>query len=388
MLLSLIKMSCFSIMYKKGRSILTMLGIIVGVVAITVCLSLTEGISNGVVREVGEMSDTYFDTYLYTKYPALSMEKVEEIRDSCQNISALSINEGGITDVEFGTKKEQLKVYGISSDYQKVNSIRMEYGRLLKEEDVSNESFVAVLSYSAAVGLNEDVSNLCGKTIYIMGIAFKIVGVSEKNMGLVSFGDILIPYTVYVNLTGIKEITGLQGTTYSADDFNAGIQQLNEKLLEIYGSQEMFSINPITSIADATDNILLILNFLMFGVASISLVVGGIGIMNIMMVSVSERTREIGIRKAIGAENREIMLMFLFEAILICFIGNILGIVLSGAIIQVLCLIGGAFELTFRLSLSTVLYSIGFTSIIGVVFGITPAYRAARLIPVIALKVE
>ena len=396
-------MAWASLIANKMRSILTMLGIIIGVAAVIALVS----IGNGVKQQVSDSISSLGSNLLMVMPGA---PRTPGVRPTAS--SQRSLKEGdykaiakldGVAAASPFTSNSYVAIYqsnnwtttvsGVSPSLQTINNLTMKDGRFITEKNVQNRERVAVVGSTIVKNLfgNEDP---VGKDIRVKNIPFKIIGVLESK-GYSSMGEdqddvVYIPYT-----TAMERVQGvdyLRMVYVSANDDN-GINRLQadiENLLRVRhnikdSNLDDFNIRNMQSIMETMQQTTSTLTLFLGAVAAISLVVGGIGIMNIMLVSVTERTREIGIRKALGATYNVIVTQFLIEAVVISLMGGIIGIIFGIGASQLISKFSG---MSTVLSIPTIFLSFGFSIAIGLVFGVYAARKAARLNPIDALHYE
>lgn len=385
-----VKMAWKAITSNKMRAFLTMLGIIIGVYALVVLVSLVNGATTSVTDSISSLgtnllsvtvSDDKGNPYKLKDMEQLANEsEFDEVAPVAQTTATLT----GSSEEESGT------VYGTTGAYFRIQGKDVQLGRILKSVDVDNHTNVAVVTDETATDLFGS-TNIVGQSIKINGMAYEIIGVLEEDesaMASLLSGN----YSVYVPFTSIirladglsSDVSSFYVSATDEENMDAAEDRLEQILLERFNQDEdAFSIFNQSSIADVMSSVTGTLTLLLGGIAAISLLVGGIGIMNIMLVSVTERTREIGIRKAIGAGRGVIMLQFLIEAFIVSVMGCIIGIILSWVTLQIINKIGGV---SYGLSLPVVGISILFSLLVGLIFGLYPANKAAKMKPIDALR--
>jgi len=395
-----------SLLANKLRAALTMLGIIIGVAAVIILLALGNGVSDsiqGQIQGIGSNLITIMTNYDNSGgYPSLSMKDVETIQDALYvpDVKQATAEVRSTQEVLNGRHNKRVTVSGVTASYFGIRNLTVESGQLLGEGDVSAETRVAVLGATVAADLFPNGEFPVGRSVKIRGVQYKVVGVLEAKGGM-GFGgsdeQVFIPLTTAQSRlsslrtrTGERAVTVVYAEALDRSRMQSAPDQIKEALRELHGiayqQEDDFTILSQTDILSAFGTIMTTLNLFLGAIAGISLLVGGIGIMNIMLVSVTERTREIGIRKAVGALKRDILVQFLVESTLLSVTGGLVGIgigfVVSYAVGRLVP------SLTPAVQLSNVLMSSGFAAAVGLVFGIYPAWRAANLRPIEALRYE
>ena len=386
-----LKMALRSIGASKMRSILTMLGIIIGVMALVVLVSLVSGATDSVTSTISSLGSSQLTVTL--EDDTIDLDTLEQWESS---ESALGQIAPYATDSAEGSGSEgsgSVTVYGTTESYYDIQNLQLSMGRWLKQSDLDNHTYVCVLNQTAAEEL-VGYTDCVGQAVTLNQTKYTIVGVladDENSLtSLLTSGTMIayLPYTSLVRLSGTVSpevstfyVSAPQGGTL--DQAETAVTNLLMEYCE--EDEDAFEVSSQDSLESALSSVTSMMTVILGGIAGISLVVGGIGIMNIMLVTVTERTREIGIRKAIGASRGTILTQFLMEAVVLCMMGCCLGIFLSWAILQIVNTVVASLDMAFHLNLGVVLISVGFCFVIGLVFGLYPANKAAKMKPIDAL---
>lgn len=395
MLFQSFKMAIKAIAGNKMRSFLTILGVIIGVVAIVVLVSIGQGANSSVASSIEGMGTNLINASIrarrtnpVTMEGLIELSKKESIAHVAPitNVSSATVK-AGVTTYEDGS------IQGTTSDLLEIRNWTVQEGRFLKQPDLDNRSLVAVLGSEAATEMFGS-THVTGETFSINGYTMTVVGVmaeNESSAGGTANNQILIPFTLAERIFSQRGISTFYVSAASSSvvaEAKADVESYLEETFknyntDTYGTQySVYSQSEMLStLSETTSTLTLMLG----GIAGISLLVGGIGIMNIMLVSVSERTREIGIRKAIGAARGNILLQFLIEALVVSLMGGVLGLLISIGAVK---LLAPVLEMTLTIPDSVAWMAIGFSVLIGVVFGMYPANKASKLHPIEALRYE
>ena len=392
MILSL-KMALRSISSNKMRAMLTMLGIIIGVMALVVLVSLVNGATSSVTDAVNSLGSSMLTVSIEDDkgYP-VTLETLNEWME--EDALGLLAPENSDSLTVSGTEgSTSVTIYSTTPAYYEIQGLQLSMGRWLKTTDVENSSYVCVLNETAAEELMGYV-DCVGEAVSINSVKYTIAGVlsddEDSLTAAFSSGSMVayVPYTSLVKLstTALPQVTSFCISAAEGSTVEMAETAITQILMDRFDQDEdAFEISSQDILEDTMSSITSILTILLGGIAAISLVVGGIGIMNIMLVTVTERTREIGIRKAIGASRGTILMQFLMEAVVLCMLGCGMGIFLSCSILQVVNSVVASLEMTFLLDAGVVMIAVGFCFVIGVVFGLYPANKAAKMKPIDAL---
>ena len=386
-------MALRSIGANKMRAVLTMLGIIIGVMALVVLVSLVSGATDSVTGAVSDLGTSLVTvTVSDDKGKPIRLDDLDEWTKE-PDIGLISARTSSTVVGKHGADYDSVTVYGTTPSYYQIQGLQLSLGRWLKASDQKNAAYVCVLNEAAAdelIGYTDCV----GEKITLNGVRFTVVGVLEENedslTSVLTSGMLMayIPYSSLIRLTDSvsNDVTTFYLSAAEGSTVDAAADAMENILMERFDEDEdAFDVDASNMLEEAMNKVTSTLSLLLGGIAGISLVVGGIGIMNIMMVTVTERTREIGIRKAIGASRGNILTQFLMEAVVLCMIGCGLGIFLSWAILQVVSTVTVSAGITFSLNMGVVGLAVAFCFLIGVVFGLYPANKAAKMKPIDAL---
>ena len=388
-----LKMALRSISSNKLRAVLTMLGIIIGVMALVVLVSLVSGATTSVTDAVSSLASDLMTVTISDDYGnPVHLEDLDTWTREEPTVGSMAPTASASVTGKYGADSGSFTVYGTTASYDTIEGLQLVMGRFLNRADVENNTRVCILNYTAASDLIGYVDCL-GEELSFNGMKYTVVGVLSENGNLMTSMNknsyvAYIPYTSLMRLsTTVTE--AVTGFVVSAGE-NVTVDRTEERLNELFyerfqKDEDAFSVSSMNVMEDAMSSITSILSVLLGGIAGISLVVGGIGIMNIMLVTVTERTREIGIRKAIGASRGTILRQFLLEAVVLCMLGCAIGIFLSWTILRIAAVVVSSLSMRFRLNGTVVLISVLFCFLIGVVFGLYPANKAAKMKPIDAL---
>ena len=388
------KMAVKAIAGNKMRSFLTILGVVIGVVAIVVLVSIGQGANSSVVESIEGMGTNLITANINARrMNPIDLDSLNELalNEAISYVAPISSVSGtvkaGATTYDDGV------VQGTTPGYESIRNWTVAEGRFLQQPDIDNRSFVAVIGSEAATEMY-GTTHAVGETFSLNGYTLTVVGVLAQ-VGSSASGSndnqILIPFTLAQRLSNQTSISSFYVSAASSsqvEQAQAAVESYLEKAFTNYNTNSfgtqysVFNQSEMLSTLSETTNTL---TLMLGGIAAISLLVGGIGIMNIMLVSVSERTREIGIRKAIGAARGNILTQFLIESLVVSLMGGLLGLAISVAAVKALAPV---LQMTLTIPVNVAWMAIAFSVFIGVVFGMYPANKASKLRPIEALHYE
>lgn len=402
---NLIKIAVRALANNKLRGFLTMLGIIIGVASVITMLAIGQGSKRSIQAQISEMGSNMImihpgaDVRGGVRQDASAMETLklqdyEDIVDETRFVSAVSPSVNSSGQAIYGANNAPTTVYGISPDYLEIRRYKVEDGDMFTEQDIQTAAKVCVVGKTVVDNLFPDGSNPVGKVIRFQKLPFRIVGVLESkgynSMGMDQDDLILAPYTTIQKK--VLAITHLQGITCSAlkeEYTDQAINEISEILRRNHKLKESddddFTIRSQQELSTMLTSTTDMMTVLLAAVAGISLLVGGIGIMNIMYVSVTERTREIGLRMSIGAKGIDILAQFLIESILISVTGGLIGVVFG---VGAALVVNGVAHFPIYIQPWSVILSFAVCTVTGVFFGWYPAKKAAQLDPIEAIRYE
>jgi len=404
---SLVKMSVISLKINKMRSMLTSLGIIIGVSAVIIMLAVGTGASEKIAKDMESMGSNLLMIHSGSvtsggvrmgsgTKPTLTLKDAEAIEKNVTGIFAVAPYSSESKQLTYGNQNWATSVSGTTASYLSIRNWEIASGRNFIPEDIKNTTKVAIIGNTVSTELFGDLDPI-NKTIRIGNIPFRVIGTlkvkGQNGMGMDQDDLVFIPITTAqkkvfgTNFPGTVKMINVQT---QSDEYlkNAEIEiaELLRKRHHLGKTQEDdFQIRNLTEMQETIKSSIRTMSLLLGAIASVSLLVGGIGIMNIMLVSVTERTKEIGIRMAIGAKPSDIRLQFLIESFLLSIIGGLIGVLVGILGAKSAQIFAG---MTISISVFSIVLSLGFSGAIGVIFGYYPAYKASLLNPIDALRYE
>ena len=390
--------SAFEDFYRnKLRTLLTSLGILIGVSSVVLLISLGLGLkayikqqfesmgTNLIMIMPGSMSGGGMGGMMSAiRFDNKDVQTLKRVK----NISAVVPFVVKYSKLQSTTESETYELAGSTAEALTVMDVEVEFGRPYTKADVEKGAKVVVLGSKTAEKLYGSAENAVGKTVKLEGQGFKVIGVAKSKggggLGMPSVDEhVYMPHSAMISFNPDKKFYAIYLQAMSEDAIPEIITETKKLLIKRYTNEDDFSVLEQTEILNTVNSIFNILNIVLVSIAAISLVVGGVGIMNIMFVSVIERIREIGIRRAIGAQKKDILWQFLAEAVLLSGIGGVLGLLIAAAAVLALRTVLPAY-----IDLTTVLIALGVSSGVGIVFGVMPAKQAADLSPIEAIRYE
>ena len=403
---STLKIALNSLKVNKMRSALTSLGIVIGVAAVIAMLAIGSGTNKQVQDNMESMGSNILTIRSASaksggvsmgmgSKPTLSVKDAEAIKKNARGIEAVAPLMNSSKQVMYGNQNWQTSIYGITTPYLYVKNYEIKDGRAFTKDDDNNAAKVAIIGSTVETELFGDVNSI-GKTIRIGNVPFKVIGtlVSKGTVGPMDQDDLIfIPLTTAQRKVFGTDFPGsvsqIIAKADSVEDSTVAQKDIEEILRARHNlgrtQENDFEIRNSAEFQEKMKSTVRTFAILLASIASVSLLVGGIGIMNIMLVSVTERTKEIGIRMAIGARAGDIRLQFLIEALVLSLIGGLIGIIAGVAIALI---VGKLFGTAVVITLSPILLAFGFSGLVGIGFGYYPAYKASLLNPIDALRYE
>lgn len=407
-------MAFSALLAQRTRSILTILGISIGIAIVIAIMAAGRGLDKFILGELDAFSPDALN--IETKIPSVGKNSTDNAAGQSSGVTITSLKDKDIEDIKkhpniaaaygwvigqgvvsYGGLDKTLTLVGEGYSLPEVEKFNLSAGRMFTREEEYGLQQVAVIGDTVKndlFGQNEAV----GQNIYIKGKPFRVVGVSEKRGASFSFdmdNMIIIPTkTMQKRILGIDYVRAIMAKMKDGSKVDQTVADLTVILRENHEitdpNKDDFAVSSMAEARETMGSIVQGITFLLVALVCISLIVGGVGIMNIMYVSVTERTFEIGLRKAVGAKNKDILSQFLSEAVLLTFLGGIFGIIFGVVLAFLIYLVATAnnFKWVFSIPISSIILSLGFSAFIGIIFGIYPAKRAANMDPIEALRKE
>ncbi|MFH1083622.1 MAG: ABC transporter permease [Pseudomonadota bacterium] len=403
-----IRLAIRALLAYKARSLLTMLGIIIGIGAVIVMISVGRGANASIQEQINNLGSNMLMIYSgssrsggirqgHGTKPTLRVKDAEAISRECGAVSHVTYVSSQTAQIVAGKKNWGTTVYGTTADYTLVRDWPVKDGEFISDRHMRSAASVVVVGQTVAENLFEPGQGIVGQTIRIKNFPFRIIGVlsakGSSPRGKDQDDGAFVPYTTLSRKLAGRQLPGVVGfigvSAQSKDLVSEAKREVEELLRQRHrilpGADDDFVVRTLDEYAVMADKTTGVMTLLLTAVAAISLMVGGIGIMNIMLVSVTERTREIGIRMAVGARSRDVLIQFLVEAMTMSIVGGILGTIMGIGVSELLGTVAGWKTIV---SLDSILLACLFSGAVGVFFGFYPARKASRMDPIDALRYE
>jgi len=405
-LIEILRSSIESIKANKLRSLLTTLGIVIGVTTVIGVISIVSGLKKNVATSFSQLGANvlYVSKYPWVMGPLsreewkkihkrdiVGLKEAEALKEYGTSFEYVSPEIGRHMNMERAEKEAaEVDIKGVSEDYGRIINQDVSLGRFLSKDDIQYKRHICVLGQDVVNSLFPE-ENPIGNKVKIQGRQFNVIGMLEergKMMGQSMDNVAMIPYTTMTAFTGRRKTINIAVYAEEGEEAEEEIRWILRGVRNLKpGEEDDFAINSSEALISQFNQLTKTIFLISIAIAAISLVVGGIGIMNIMLVSVSERTREIGVRKAIGAKSSEILGQFLMESVVICLVGGFLGIILGASLTKLISIMSNG-NIPFHIPIWSIFLGFGFCFSIGVFFGFYPARKASKLNPVEALRYE
>ena len=388
----------------RMRTLLTALGIVIGVAAVITMVGLGQGASAEVEEQVNRLGQNVVLVFPGERQlggvsigggsaNTLTVEDAEALRNEIPEVIAASPEVRSQRVVVYGNQNWHTRIYGQSADYLQIRQWLMESGEMFTEEHVGQASLVAVVGQTIVDELFEGADPI-GETVRVRGLPLEIIGVLSRKgmslMGSVQDDIILVPYTTaFQRISGRSHAMVINVQVYNQDSMEIAQMKIRDLLRERHRlapyQEDDFTVQTQEEVAQAATETSRVMTWLLASIAGVSLFVGGIGIMNVMLVSVTERTKEVGLRLAVGAKAPDVLLQFLIESVVLCLLGGIGGILLGVLSTEIIAIYAGW---PAMFSTNAMIVAVSVSAAVGVFFGFYPAWKASRLDPIVALRRE
>ncbi len=383
-MIAALKMAFRNIFFNKLRSFLTMLGIIIGVLAVVMLMSIGQGASGTITNSISDMGADLIVASVTDEDVTVTKEALTAYLPDGMVRGVTPVVSASAT-LKNGTSTSGVTVTGVGANYADVYGLTVQSGRFLADSDETWRTPVCVIGVEVAGDVFESY-DVIGKTLTIDDSVYTVVGLlAEQGSSIAGSGDdmILLPLTTAQRVAGETTVSRYYIAAASTEQVETVQSILEATLYQLTADEDAYTVYNQSQILDTMDEVTNTVSLLLGGIASISLLVGGIGIMNIMLVTVTERTREIGIRKAVGAKRGHILFQFLVESCVLSVLGGLIGVALSFLGVEAFSLIA---DWQIAVSWNIALLAVGVCAALGILFGSYPANKAARLLPIDALR--
>ena len=380
MFLNSLRLAVRSTLANKMRSFLTMLGIIIGVMSVIILVSIAQSTTSSITSAISSMGSDLLTISVTDEDITLDVDDFMDMEeyDAIESVAPyLTVSSTART----GSNYTSVSAIGVTGAYLGIVGSEMEAGREIAASDLEWRTYTAVLGSEVAGELFESY-DVIGETITMSGHTFTIVGLLAET-GSDTDSEVLIPLTTAQRIADSTAITTADVKASSTNTVDIAQAQTEYHMLELTRDEDSYTVYNMSELLETLDDVMSTLSLMLGGIAAISLLVGGIGIMNIMLVSVAERTREIGIRKAIGARRSHIMMQFLIEACVLSILGGLIGLGLSALGLRIFAMIA---DMTIAIEWRAAIVALLFCVVIGVAFGSYPAAKASKMTPIEALQ--
>ncbi len=383
-----LKMAWENIVNNKMRSFLTMLGIVIGVASIIALITIVDGATSSITDEIASFGANKITVQVKGTglKPGLLDRDIKDLEE-IDNITGVAPTLNEKSSIVYDNKVyEQVMVQGKSDVYFSQTEDLIQAGRGIDILDIRSANRVCLIGKDIQKELFYGI-NPVGKAMKIGGVTYTVIGTLQESQGFAMGSNneaVIIPYTTAMTYFGTRYINSVDVYMEDGDMSDVTTTNIEALMKGSFNNQDnAYAVTNMQNMIDSIESMTSMMSMLLAGIAAISLLVGGIGIMNMMLVSVTERTAEIGLRKALGAEPKKIQEQFLIESVVLSLVGGIIGLILGGMLAYLVSILLGN---PFTLSYITVLIAIGFSGGVGILFGITPARKASRLNPIDALR--